>query len=189
MPTATISRACDAERIVLYLEGELSPAEELSMEKHLALCASCVEELNSQKQVLRALDFAFEERDEVDLPEDFAKVVAVRAESRVSGLRCPRERSRALFLCAALFVCVLVGLGAEAEKIFEAFAHFGGAVAAVGGFVFRLTADVGIGAAVILRAIGSHVFSNSSLAFVVFAALCAFFVLAASRRLLRADRT
>ena len=86
------------------------------LEKHLAHCKSCLNELNLQKKMLSALDFAFSEGNnqaEIELPANFAKVVAVTAESGVSGLRRPEERSRAFFLCPGLFLSVIVGLGTE----------------------------------------------------------------------------
>ena len=78
---------------------------------HLAHCPACAEELNEQKKMLCALDIALiEDEKEFELPENFTRVVVANAESSVGGLRQPQERFKTLFVCAALFLLVLLGL-------------------------------------------------------------------------------
>ena len=97
-PDAKIEeRECPRADIAAYIDGELTPREELALELHLAACPDCTGELNLQKQMLRALDCGLKDRTEIELPKNFAKTVATRAESNVSGLRSKEERFRALF--------------------------------------------------------------------------------------------
>jgi anti-sigma factor RsiW len=164
--------------IAAYIDGELSPREEIELEKHLANCKDCSQELNEQKKLLCALDFALEKEHEIELPENFTKVVVTTAESKVSGLRRPQERSKALFVCTALFLLLLLGFGSETETVLGTFGKFAEQMFAVGGFVIHLVYDFSIGAAIVLRSL-SYLFvfdSTISAAFfigVVFVCLCA----------------
>lgn len=139
--------------IAAYIDGELSPREELELEAHAAVCRSCRIELNEQKKLLCALDFALENEREIELPANFTKIVVANAESRVSGLRRPQERFNALFVCAALFLLGILILGSEIETVFGAFAKFAEQMLAVGGFVAHLVYSVALGVAVVLRSL------------------------------------
>ena len=120
LQTAKTESNCSRQQVIAYIDGDLSPREEIVLEKHLAVCKSCADELNEQKKLLFALDFALDENErEFELPEDFTKVVVTNAESKVSGLRHPQERFRALFVCSALFLFVLLGLGKETGTFVE----------------------------------------------------------------------
>ncbi len=151
--TAKNQTACPRSEIAAYIDGELSPREELDLEMHFVVCAVCAGELNEQKKLLCVLDFALDSKDEIELPENFTKIVVANAESNVKGLRCPRERSRALFVCAALFLMVIFGLGAETSKTVETFSNVGEQFLAVGGFFVRLIHDVTLATTVILRSL------------------------------------
>ena len=145
------NQACPRAEIAAYIDGELSPREEFELEMHFAACPACTEELNEQKKLLCALDFALDDREEIELPENFTKVIVTTAESNVQGLRCPRERNRAFFVCAALILAVLLGLGAETSKTFATFGAITDQFLAVGGFFVHLIHDITIATAVIFR--------------------------------------
>ena len=163
VPIATIAEFCSQRsEIAAYIDGELLPREELELESHLAVCGECRSELNEQKKLLCVLDFALEDEKEFKLPENFIKIVVANAESKVSGLRRPQERSTALFVCAALFLLVLLGLGRETETVLNTFAGFAEQFLVVAGFVFHLFYDTAFGAAIIFRSIGSHLIYNST---------------------------
>lgn len=142
---------CPRIEIAAYVDGELSPREEFDLEMHFAVCPTCSAELNDQKKLLCALDFALENEQEIELPENFTKIVVANAESNVQGLRCPRERNRALMVCAALFLLVFLGLGAETSKSFAAFGAVTDQLLAVGSFFVHLIHDITIAATVIFR--------------------------------------
>lgn len=149
--------------LAAYIDGELLPREELELEMHLAVCGDCRAELNEQKKLLCALKFALENEKEIELPENFTKIIVTNAESKVSGLRRPQERLKALLICAALFLLVIFGLGGETEAVLTTFAGFAEQFAVVAGFAFHLFYDIALGLAVILRSLGSHLIFNSPL--------------------------
>jgi L-2-hydroxyglutarate oxidase LhgO len=161
--TATIEKICSqTSEIAAFIDGELLPREEIELELHLSVCGSCASELNEQKKLLCALDYALENDGEIELPANFTKIVVTNAESKVSGLRRPQERSKALFVCAALFLLVLLGLGGETETVLNTFGKFAEQFLAVGGFVWNLIYDVSVGTAIVLRSLGSQFIFNSS---------------------------
>jgi hypothetical protein len=117
LPIETSENECPRAAIAAYIDGELAASEELALEMHFVGCSICAAELESAKTILRALDFALEDENEIELPADFTKTIVANAESRVSGLRRPNERFTALFICAALFLLVIAGLGRETETV------------------------------------------------------------------------
>lgn len=151
--TAKDKNFCPRREIAVYLDGELSPREEFELELHFADCPTCSAELNEQKKMLCALDLALEESEDIELPENFTKVVVASAESNVRGLRCPRERNRALFVCAALFLIVVFGLGTETSKTLAAFGAVTEQFLTVGGLFVHLVHDITIAGTVILRSL------------------------------------
>lgn len=162
MPTAIEKNCSQRSEIATYIDGELLPREELELEAHLANCADCRTELNEQKKLLFALDLALEDEREINLPENFTEIVVANAESKVSGLRRPQERSTAFFVCAALFLLVIIGLGRETEAGFKTFSDFGEQFLVVGSFVFHFFYDIALGTTIVLRSISSQVFFGST---------------------------
>lgn len=189
LQTAKKEENCPRAEISLYLEGELTPAAEIALEKHFAECKFCLAELNLQKKMFSALDFAFDDKvDEIALPANFAKVVATAAESNVSGLRSKKERSLALILCSGMFFAVLLGLGAETEQVFGIFRTFAEQFIAVLGFVFHFIYGVAIGLSIILKFLSQQIIFSSvtSLLIIVGAFFISFVVL--SRMVARSNR-
>ena len=181
--TAQFDQICDAETLAAYLDGELAPAAELALEKHLARCGDCAARLNEQKKMLGTLDEAFAA--DFDLPADFTRKVIVKAETNVRGLRCPRERSRAVWICASLFLLILIGLGSETGVVLSAFAHFLEQTAAVGSFAARIIYDIAFGAAIILRSFARHFDFGIFALFLLLTFISLFFYLTVSRFTLR----
>lgn len=165
--------SCPRADIAVYVDGELAPRQELVLEQHLAACEICRTELNEQKKLLRALDFLLDEKpSEIEIPKNFAKVVATRAESSVSGLRNREERRRAVFLCVSLGLIALVGLGADAQRVFTAFGSVFEQIVAVAVFVGHLTYDIAFGVVVILRALANQTVVGAGAVLVVLLAVC-----------------
>ena len=181
--TATTGQVCPRTEIAAYVDGELSQREELELEMHLATCAACKTELNEQKKLLFALDFALENDEEIELPENFTKVIVTKAESNVNGLRRPQERFKALFVCAALFLLVILGLGSETGTILNTFRKFADQFLAVAGFVLHLIYDIAVGTTIILRSL-SHLFVYDSVLAAAFLAALFFVCLIALSRLI-----
>ncbi|MGC2237315.1 MAG: zf-HC2 domain-containing protein [Pyrinomonadaceae bacterium] len=182
--------SCPREEIAAYVDGEISPREELELEMHFADCKICAEELNSQKKLLCALDsFCLNER-EIELPENFTKVIVATAESNVSGLRRPQERRKAMFICSALFLLVLLGLGlgSEPDAILGTFWKFAEQFLAVGSFIAHLVFDLTVGITIVLRFLGHHFVFSSAATFGLIAVLFVISLLTLSRLVLRYNR-
>lgn len=188
LKTPTIEQLCPREEISLYLDGELSAKDEILLEKHFAECETCLGEFNLQKQMLSALDFAFDKRGEIELPKDFTKIVVTKAESGVKGLRSKDERFRALFLCSALFLFLILGFGTESEKIFSASNEFVSQIVTVAGFVVHLTFDISIGIAVILRSLSQKIVYTTGFIILLFGAVVSIFLLALPRFVVKLSR-
>lgn len=188
METAKNQNSCPREEIAAYVDGEISPREELELEMHFAGCKICAEELNSQKQLLCALDsFCLNER-EIELPENFTKVIVTTAESNVSGLRRPQERRKALFICSALFLLVLLGLVSQPDAMPGIFGKFAEQLLAVGSFAAHLIFDIAVGITIVVRFLGHHFVFSSVLTFGFIVVLFVISLLTLSRLVLRYNR-
>jgi anti-sigma factor RsiW len=157
------NRVCAGREVVAYLDGELDARAHALFERHLAGCARCAEALEAERRLSRELDSALAAEPALELPKNFAQVVAVRAQADMSGVRRAPERRRALRLCAALaFVaCALTGGAALTEGVLaplRAVWNFG---AAVLGFLGHALYDAGAGLAVISRGVGGRLFFGS----------------------------
>lgn len=171
MISQTSKIECPRSELAAYIDGELSPHKEIELEKHLAACRICASELNEQKRFLCALDFALEGKKEFALPENFTKIVVANAESKVSGLRSPKERLDAIFVIAALFLTFLLSLGGEVRNVAATFVQFGEQLLTVGGFTWHLVYNIAFGTAILLRSISSQVVYNSPFLIVFLIAL------------------
>lgn len=184
-----IGQNCPKPEISAYIDGELNSSEELDLESHIAICRECLSELNLQKQMLSALDFSFDEKSEIELPENFAKVVAIRAESGVCGLRSKDERSRALIFCLALFLIVIIGHGAGKADLLIGITKISEQVFAVVNFLVHLIFDLTIGIMVILRSLSGQFVFNSVISIVIGAGLFTLSAAALSRLIFRFNRS
>jgi hypothetical protein len=128
------------------------------------------------------------EEEEIELPENFTKVVVANAESRVSGLRRPKERFNALFICSALSLLVIVGFGSEARNVLFSSSTVIEQFLAVVGFFSHLVFDIAIGAAVILRSLCFQFVFNSKASLVLMTIVFAFSALIFSGLMFRYKR-
>lgn len=185
---ARAEKICPREEIAAYIDGEIAPRRELELEMHFAVCRNCSDELNFQKTLLCALDSALLSEREVELPANFTKIVVTKAESNVSGLRRPQERRNALLICAALFLPLLVGFGAETETVLVTLGNFAEQILAVGGLVFHLVYDISVGAVVILRSLSNQIAFNSITSAVLLLVLFLISLITVSRLVIRFNR-
>lgn len=156
--------SCERENVSAYLDGELDAAASLRFEEHMRACSPCAAELREQKRLLCALDSMFEAGDPcMTLPKNFAQIVAAHAESDMRGVRESSEKRLALRFCLALSSIAFLLLGAAAlgnsvlVPLRLIFRQAGSLVA----FAARALYDAGAGAAIILRAFGSHFIFDS----------------------------
>lgn len=144
--------------LAAYIDGELTAAQEMEIALHLAACTACTDELNLQKHLLHGLEFGLKDNADLDLPEDFAKVVVANAESTVAGLRRARERFNMLFICGGLglFILLSFGVGAVVSMLDQ--------FKAIGTFFGHLAYDFLLAIVVILRSGASQVHPETVMA-------------------------
>lgn len=138
---------CSSAVLQEYLDGELALEGEILLEQHLANCPSCLDELNLQKSMLGILDQAIEP----EIPNDFAEVVAIKAESQVTGLRRKRERVYALVVAAFLVLIVGVLLAFDLSQPFGLVQALIGKLAAFVVMIGSIIANIAIGFYVIAK--------------------------------------
>lgn len=181
--------ACPSPVLSAYIDGELSPDDELELEGHIAFCRICTDELNLQKTFLNALDYSLDDGREIELPKNFTRSVVANAESRVSGLRRPHERRNAALICTALIAFSIFALGSSAEKTFVATAAIFEKVFAVVASAGHLVYDIALGSAIVFRTLASEFLFESTASVLVFLALFVLSLYVFSRLLVRFHRT
>ncbi len=107
---------CDTEKIAAYIDGDLDPALRSALEEHIKRCSRCASELQVQRLFMCELDAALAGPFGLVVPENFAQVVAVHAESDMRGVRDRAEHNRALGFCMILALTGFALLGATASK-------------------------------------------------------------------------
>ena len=155
---------CRSEEVVAYLDGELDAASRARLEQHFEECPQCARDLRAQRRLLSELNFALMDEPAIEMPKNFAQIVAARAQSDLSGVvRDPRERGRALRLCAALALIsfALLGGAAVGESVFSPLRSVWRAGAALFNFLGHALYDAGAGVAVISRGLGGHLLFES----------------------------
>lgn len=185
--TQIMTRGCPADDISAYIDGELDIVRESEMDAHFASCQICSFEMNQQKQFLCGLSASLKQERDIELPANFTRLIVANAESTVSGLRRPRERFNAMFICAGLALFVLFASGAEAGKVFEGVFNVLEQTAVVGGFFGHLIYSVFVGVVIVARSFATQ-FRFDLVMTVAMAGLFAASLLFISRKILRMYR-
>lgn len=142
---------CGPESVYAYLDGLLSPEALTVFEVHLETCAECRETVNSEKVFAGMLDHSLVSEASVQLPEDFAKRVAVTAESTVVGTGDRSNTLRAVAIVSGL-LCVTVAAVVAAGG--QGIPFVGIAIETIGVIALaavHLVFSVGVSVAVIIR--------------------------------------
>lgn len=142
---------CGPESVYAYLDGLLSPEALTVFEVHLDTCAECREMVNSEKVFAGMLDTSLVSEASVQLPEDFARRVAVTAESTVVGTGDRSNTLRAVAIVSGL-LCVAVAAVMAAGG--QGIPFVGIAIEKIGVIVLaavHLVYSVGVSVAVIIR--------------------------------------
>lgn len=156
---------CDLEKIAAFIEGDLEPGERLLLEQHISQCGSCGAELKSQKSFMCELEFALANTSDLSVPANFAKVVAVRAESDMRGLRNSAEHKKALRLCVILALAAFALLGAASSRAVLLNAQsVVNKVFAILGLVGKAAYDAVTGFALVLRVLSGGLIEDSRFA-------------------------
>jgi len=183
--TATSISACPTGEISAYIDGELTPAEEMSLEMHLAGCSSCVADLNSQKQFLRALDMSLVDTGELKLPDNFTRAVVTTAESRVRGLRRGHEVRNAIFICSALLLIAIFAVGQDLPLLLDALGVVVEKFVAIAAYAGHFVFDAALGISVIFRSLASQFVFGSAAGIALFVIISGSTFVAFSRLLAR----
>ena len=167
---------CATENIAAYVDGDLEPALRADFESHLEECSHCASELQTQRIFMCELDSALANPLNLDVPENFAQLVAVRAESDMRGVRDRAEHARALRFCIILGLAAFALLGfASSKAIFFSARSFAsklfGVLSFFGEAIFNFATGFGVIARVVSRALitDSRLAGFSGLLFVILA--------------------
>ncbi len=107
---------CESDEIAAFVDDELEPARRSAFEQHVRACQSCAEELRAHRTFMRELDTALAGRFDLEVPPDFAKVVAVHAENDMRGVRDRAEHRKALRYCIVLGLVAFALLGVASSR-------------------------------------------------------------------------
>jgi hypothetical protein len=156
------SHLCKTEDIIALIDGDLEPAARLAAEEHVKSCESCASELQAQRQFMCELDSVLASPFELTVPNDFARVVAVRAESDMRGVRQRDEHKRALRFCIILGLVAFALLGVTSSKalIFSA-QSIAAKTVGVLELLAKATYDVASGFTIISRMLGGGLVADS----------------------------
>ncbi|HEV2883749.1 MAG TPA: zf-HC2 domain-containing protein [Pyrinomonadaceae bacterium] len=156
---------CEPERIAAYIEGDLDAAGRLSLEEHIHTCSRCTSELQEQRVFMCELDSALADPFEIDVPANFAQVVAVRAESDMRGLRNRKEHARAFRFCIVLALAAVALLGATSRNTVIASARsIARMIVGIAELLGKAIYDAAAGIGVILRVLSGGFIADSRLA-------------------------
>ncbi len=156
MTTEKYTAECPNNDIAAYIDGELEANQAAQLESHLAACQICRTEANQQKAFLAAVSNSLADTGEFPLPNDFTKRIVANAESTVSGLRRPRERVTAMFVCVALFIFAVFALGNDAGLVIGGISSIFEQAAAIVMFAAHVAYNIALGVAVVGRSLVSR---------------------------------
>ncbi len=159
-----VEQVCATEKIAAFIDGELNVGDRLAFEDHLERCDRCSSELLAQRQFMCELDSALASPSDLEVPRNFARVVAVRAQSDMRGLRASTEHKRAFRYCLLLGLAAFALLGVTASQalLVSAQAIAAKAVSVVE-LLLKAVYDAAVGVAVVVRVLSGSVFSDSPL--------------------------
>jgi anti-sigma factor RsiW len=154
-----------SEEIAAYLDGELDSSARSCFEQHVKECSDCTEQLQEQRRLLCALDFALGGERSMLMPDDFARVVAAHAQSDMSGVRAHAEHKRAFYLCALLMAlsALLIGGAALSESVLARVWAVVKPAATILSFLWHTLYNAGAGVAVVSRLSGHLLFESRPL--------------------------
>jgi anti-sigma factor RsiW len=152
---------CETEKIVAFIDGDLKPECRTAFEEHIKFCSHCNSELQAQRQFISELDSALSGPFDLEVPANFAQVVAVRAESDMRGVRDSLEHRRALRFCVLLGLTAFALLGVSSgEAALMRVQSMANAALGILGLIGKGIFDAAAGFAVILRVVSGGLLSD-----------------------------
>jgi anti-sigma factor RsiW len=160
--TRVEQKICQKNLIAAYVDGELGAVATAIFEQHVEDCIECRAELRAHRVFVCELDAALAGKVEIPVPDDFSRVIAVRARSDMRGVRSRSEHRKAIAICLVLALTGFGLLGATAREAVLAFAGRSiTAVISIGGFVSQVVYDAVAGLVVISRVLGQKLIVGS----------------------------
>jgi Putative zinc-finger len=182
-------KTCEEFEIAAYIDGDLSLTQEFEIEKHFDKCAACSKELAEQKQLLCAMDFAFNSPERAfEIPKNFASTIVTRAESNVTGLRCPIERKRALSYCVLLISIAILGIGESQFRVLDFIQRVADTMFSIVSFAGHFIYDAAAGIGSIFSGISERMFFFSESSTILLFLIFILTLIAFSRLLIRYHR-
>jgi hypothetical protein len=168
---------CQSDQISAFVDDELEPVVRLAFEEHLRACESCAAELQQHRSFMRELDTALANRFDLEVPPNFAKVVAVHAENDMRGVRDRAEHRRALRYCIILGLVAFALLGvASSRAVLNSVEAFFKAVFGIIGLFGKTVYDAMAGFSVLARVLRRGLLGNAGPAELVAVLLFAFVI-------------
>ncbi|HSS18969.1 MAG TPA: zf-HC2 domain-containing protein [Pyrinomonadaceae bacterium] len=162
---ADLNYICETDNIAAYVDGDLDPALRSNLEDHLKECAHCAAELQTQRMFMCELDSVLANPLNLEVPENFAQLVAVRAESDMRGVRDRAEHARALRFCIILGLAAFALLGVASSKAIVLNARsFASKLFGVLSFFGEAVFNIATGFSVITRVVSRTLITDSRLA-------------------------
>ena len=187
---STNAYICETENIAAYIEGELEPALHSALEEHLKECAHCVSELQAQRLFMCELDSALATPFNLEVPANFARVVAVNAKSDMRGMRDASEHARALRFCIILGLAAFALLGfASSKAVLLSVRSFAGKLFGALGVFAEAIFNAAAGFTVVSRVVSRGLISDSRLAGLAGLLLVVLAIAVLSRLITRYHRT
>lgn len=157
-------QTCAGEKVAAFIDGELEVKERIAFETHVVSCDRCSAELLEQKQFMCELDSALTGPFDLEVPDNFARIVSVRAESDMRGVRAAAEHKRAFYYAVLLGLSAFALLGVTAS---QALLASGEAVAVkvigIGELLLRAAYDAALSFTVVVRVLSGGLLSDTGL--------------------------
>jgi anti-sigma factor RsiW len=153
--TRVEQKICHKNVIAAYVDGELSEVATAIFEQHIEDCVECRAELRAHRLFVCELDAVMTDKVEIPVPDNFSKVIAVRASSDLRGVRSRAEHRKAIVICVILALAGFGLLGATArDSVFALIGKFLTSVFGLGAFISSVVYDAVAGLVVISRVLG-----------------------------------
>lgn len=160
--TRVEQKICQKNLIAAYVDGELGDVANAIFEQHVEDCPDCRAELRAHRVFVCELDAALTGKVDIPVPDDFSKVIAVRARSDMRGVRSRSEHRKAVAICMVLALTGFGLLGATArEDVLALAGRFITGVFSIGSFISQLVYDAVAGVVVISRVLGHRIVVSS----------------------------
>ena len=160
--TRVTQKICQRNLIAAYVDGELSEVAAAIFEQHVEDCTECRTELRAHRLFVCELDAVMSDKVELPVPDNFSRVIAVRATSDLRGVRSRAEHRKAIVICVVLALAGFGLLGATArDSVFALIGKFLTSVFSLTSFVSNTIYDAVAGLVVISRVLGHKIVVES----------------------------